>query len=64
MFEKKNEFSIFPIPVLQDNIVWIWVVGAKAVVIDPSISHPVIKWLKNKNISLEAILQTHHHRLR
>ena len=61
MFEKKNEFSIFPIPVLQDNIVWIWVHNCDAVVVDPSISSPIKKWLLNKNLSLQAIFQTHHH---
>ena len=61
MFEKKNEFSIFPIPVLQDNIVWIWVHNCDAVVVDPSISSPIKKWLLNKNLSLKAIFQTHHH---
>ena len=61
MFEKKNEFSIFPIPVFQDNIVWIWVHNCDAVVVDPSISSPVEEWLINKNISLKAIFQTHHH---
>ncbi len=61
MLEKKSEFTIFPIPVLQDNIVWVWVHNCNAVVVDPSISSPVKEWLLNKNLSLKAILQTHHH---
>ena len=61
MFEKKNEFIVYPITVLQDNIVWVWVHNCNAVVIDPSISSPVEKWLFKKKLSLEAILQTHHH---
>jgi len=61
MSEKKSEFTIHPIPVLQDNIVWVWVQNCNAVVIDPSISSPVKKWLLEKNLSLKAILQTHHH---
>ena len=61
MFEKKSEFTIHPITVLQDNIVWVWVHNCNAVVVDPSISGPVNKWLLNKNLSLKAILQTHHH---
>ena len=61
MLEKKSEFTIYPITVLQDNIVWVWVHNCNAVVIDPSVSSPVKKWLLNKNLSLEAILQTHHH---
>ncbi len=61
MLEKKSEFTIIPIPVLQDNIVWIWVQDCNAVVVDPSISSPVEKWLLINNLSLKAILQTHHH---
>ncbi len=61
MLEKKNEFTIYPIPVLQDNIVWVWVHNCNAVVIDPSISSPVKKWLVKNNLTLKAIFQTHHH---
>ena len=61
MLEKKGEFTIYPITVLQDNIVWVWVHKCNAVVVDPSISSPVKKWLLNNNLSLKAILQTHHH---
>ncbi len=61
MLEKKSEFTIYPITVLQDNIVWVWVHNCNAVVIDPSISVPVEKSLLKKNLSLKAILQTHHH---
>ena len=61
MLEKKSEFTIFPIPVLEDNIVWVWVHNCNAVVVDPSISKPIKEWLLRKNLSLKAILQTHHH---
>ncbi len=61
MLEKKSEFTIYPITVLQDNIVWVWVHNCNAVVVDPSISGPVEKWLLEKNLTLKAVLQTHHH---
>ncbi|MBW3041585.1 hydroxyacylglutathione hydrolase [Prochlorococcus marinus] len=61
MLEKKSEFTIHPITVLQDNIVWVWVHNCNAVVVDPSISDPVKEWLLDNNLSLKAILQTHHH---
>ena len=61
MLEKKSEFTIYPITVLQDNIVWVWVHNCNAVVVDPSISGPVEKWLLEKDLTLKAILQTHHH---
>ena len=61
MLEKESEFTIHPISALQDNIVWVWVHNYNAVVIDPSISSPVEKWLLEKGLKLKAILQTHHH---
>ena len=61
MPEKESEFTIHPITVLQDNIVWVWVHNCNAVVVDPSISGPVEKWLSEKKLSLKAILHTHHH---
>ena len=61
MLEKKSEFTIHPITVLQDNIVWVWVHNCNAIVVDPSISTPIEEWLLKKNLSLKAILQTHHH---
>ena len=61
MLEEKKEFTIIPITVLQDNIVWVWVHNCNAVVVDPSISKPIKEWLLRKNLSLKAILQTHHH---
>tara|TARA_Y100001978_G_C23645205_1_gene410377 strand:- start:404 stop:1147 length:744 start_codon:yes stop_codon:yes gene_type:complete len=56
-----KEKGIFGIPVLKDNIVWIWVENRSAIVIDPSIANPVINFIKDKDLKLEYILQTHHH---
>ena len=56
-----KEKGIFGIPVLEDNIIWIWKEKNAAVVIDPGISEPVISWIESKNLKLEYILQTHHH---
>ena len=61
MLEKESEFTIHPITVLQDNIVWVWVHNCNAVVVDPSISDPVEDWILEKDLTLKAILQTHHH---
>ena len=61
MLEKKSDFTILPIPLLLDNIVWVWVHNSNAIVIDPSLSSPVKEWLLTKSLSLTAILQTHHH---
>ena len=52
---------IFGLPVLSDNVVWLWVEDNSVVVIDPAISQPVIDWIKKNNLILDSILQTHHH---
>ena len=64
MLEKESEFTIYPITVLQDNIVWVWVHNCNAVVIDPSVSAPVEKSLLKKNLSLKAILVAPDHKIR
>ncbi len=56
-----NKWSIYGIPVLEDNIIWIWFRENEAVVIDPSNTRPVIEWLEAKHLKLIGILQTHHH---
>ena len=53
--------SLHALPVLQDNVIWIWVRGAEAVVIDPAVAPPVREWLDERQLSLAAVLQTHHH---
>ena len=53
--------SLHALPVLQDNVIWIWVKGAEAVVIDPAVAEPVRNWLEHHQLSLAAVLQTHHH---
>ena len=53
--------GIHQLPVLNDNIVWIWVRGNQAVVVDPAVAGPVISWLTDRDLQLKAVLQTHHH---
>ena len=52
---------IFGLPVLTDNIIWLWIEDKSLVVIDPALSGPVKNFIKENNLVLEAILQTHHH---
>ena len=56
-----KEPKIIGIRVLSDNVIWLWENDNSAVVVDPSLSQPVIEYLKTNNLNLEAILQTHHH---
>ena len=53
--------SLHALAALQDNVIWIWVRGAEAVVIDPAVAPPVQSWLEERQLSLAAVLQTHHH---
>ncbi len=53
--------GIHPVAVLSDNIIWVWVHGNQAIVIDPAVSEPIIDWLDTRGLQLVAVLQTHHH---
>ena len=53
--------NIIGLPVLQDNIIWLWVRDNSVIVVDPAISKPVIDWIRKRNLDLFAIFQTHHH---
>ena len=53
--------ALHALPVLQDNIVWIWESDGNAVVVDPAVAEPVQVWLEQRNLTLVAVLQTHHH---
>ena len=53
--------GLHALPVLQDNILWIWVAGRQAAVVDPAVAAEVIDWLEARNLELRAVLQTHHH---
>ena len=53
--------TLHALPVLQDNVIWIWCRGKNAVVVDPAVAEPVNQWLNTHGMCLTAILQTHHH---
>ena len=53
--------GIYGLPVLTDNIIWLWVEGTSLVVIDPALSQPVKNFINENNLKLDTILQTHHH---
>tara|TARA_Y100000589_G_scaffold329902_1_gene377909 strand:- start:1469 stop:2212 length:744 start_codon:yes stop_codon:yes gene_type:complete len=57
----KKEQEIFGLPVLEDNIIWLWVNERSVVVIDPGVSDPVIDWIKKRELQIDTILLTHHH---
>jgi len=53
--------NIIPIPAFDDNYIWLLHNAWHAVVVDPGDAEPVIKTLKQLNLTLSAILITHHH---
>ena len=40
--------ALHALPVLQDNVIWIWVCGEDAVVVDPAVTAPVRDWLQTR----------------
>lgn len=53
--------NIIPIPAFTDNYIWLLYHKGYAVVVDPGNAKPVIETLKKLNLTLAAILVTHHH---
>lgn len=45
----------------EDNYIWLLREGADIVAVDPGDASPVLRYLKEKNTRLAAILLTHHH---
>ncbi len=53
--------NLLPLPAFTDNYIWMLHNGRQAIVVDPGDSAPVIQALKRLNLTLQAILVTHHH---
>lgn len=53
--------KISPIHALKDNYIWIIHNQKYAVIIDPGVAFPVIEFIRQQNLELIAILNTHHH---
>ncbi len=58
---QQHTLQIEPIPAFEDNYIWLLHNTRDAVVIDPGDATPVLAALKTKNLTLSAILITHHH---
>ena len=53
--------QISAVPAFQDNYLWLLHDGQRALVVDPGDARPVLDWLQQAGVQLEAILVTHHH---
>jgi hydroxyacylglutathione hydrolase len=56
-----SPITITAIPAFNDNYIWLIHNGSHAVVVDPGDAAPVLSTLDNMQLSLSAILVTHHH---
>ncbi len=53
--------TIIPIPAFADNYIWLVREGDAAAVVDPGDAAPVVAWLDREDVTLTAIVATHHH---
>jgi hydroxyacylglutathione hydrolase len=53
--------KLIPLPAFQDNYLWLLHDGQRALVVDPGDAQPVLAFLADSGLRLEAILVTHHH---
>jgi hydroxyacylglutathione hydrolase len=57
----RNALRVVAIPAFADNYIWLVHNGEHAAVVDPGDAQPVIDLLISRNLTLAAILLTHHH---
>jgi hydroxyacylglutathione hydrolase len=53
--------NVLTVPAFNDNYLWIIHDGIHAAVVDPGDAAPILAALKSNNLTLVAILTTHHH---
>lgn len=53
--------NVEAVPALKDNYIWALSRDNHCVVVDPGEAAPILSWMRNKGLSLSAILVTHHH---
>lgn len=53
--------QIVPLPAFKDNYIWVLHDGRHAVVVDPGDAAPVADFIAQHDLTLAAVLITHHH---
>ncbi|MDY7579615.1 hydroxyacylglutathione hydrolase [Herbaspirillum sp. RTI4] len=56
-----SPLSVVAVPAFSDNYLWLIHNGSDAVIVDPGDAEPVLAALKQRSLTLRAILLTHHH---
>lgn len=59
--KKRENIQLIAVPAFSDNYLWMVCKGNHAVVVDPGLAAPVQTILHQHNLTLDAILLTHHH---
>ncbi|WBS05772.1 hydroxyacylglutathione hydrolase [Pseudoduganella sp. SL102] len=54
--------QVLPVPAFNDNYLWLVHDGSHAAVVDPGDAEPILAALRDRGLTLTAILLTHHHR--
>jgi hydroxyacylglutathione hydrolase len=57
----RNALSVLAVPAFKDNYLWLVHDGVNAAAVDPGDSGPILAALAAHNLTLTAILLTHHH---
>lgn len=53
--------KLIPLPAFDDNYIWMFHDGHRALVVDPGDAQPVLAALQHESLQLQGILVTHHH---
>ncbi len=61
MHPVREDWQVWLVAALSDNVVPVLQRGAQAAVVDPAESDPVTRALEQRGLDLVAILHTHHH---
>ena len=56
-----TDYAIVPLPAFNDNYIWLIRRGDQAAVVDPGDAAPVLDYVDRNQLTLCAILATHHH---
>ncbi|HJV07004.1 MAG TPA: hydroxyacylglutathione hydrolase [Chromobacteriaceae bacterium] len=54
-------FTVTPVRALADNYIWVLQQNRRAIIVDPGQAAPAQAFLEANQLTLEAILLTHHH---
>lgn len=56
-----TDWKVRLLPAFEDNYIFLLQNGSAALVVDPGDAQPVLRTLKDENLSLAGVLITHHH---